>query len=500
MFCLRNGPRHAVRQKSLYLRTTSGGLDTEFQMGFSSRMKDMWHDPKQRVAMSSVIAAVFLVLFKLYVGIITNSLGILSEALHSGLDLVAAAITVIAVYSSAKPADEDHPFGHGKAENFSALVESLLLLLTCVWIFWEAAKRITSGEMDVDTSDLAFASMMLVMIVSIIINISRARALYRAAEKYHSQALEADALHFSSDILSSAVVIVGLIFVKLGFPLGDPIAAVIVGIVIIYATVKLGLRTMDYLMDKAPEGKIDQIRMKVEALDGVRCERVRARTSGPYAFVDVRISLDRNMPLDLSKDIVKNVESCVRDVMDNADVVVYIEPQESPDENLPSRITLEALKIKGIKGVHKVEIHKLRGETSVDLHLEIDAKATVKEAHDLVTEFEIRARNVLGIKEIHTHIETHECDIAVTEDITGNRQDLVRKVREIVTRYPRVRACHDIVIRKESGKLTVNMCCDLLENETMDRAHELSTMIERVVRKETGADHITIHIEPFSKG
>lgn len=225
-------------------------------MGISQKLNEMWHDPKQRVAMSSVLAAVFLVLFKLYVGIATNSLGILSEALHSGLDFVAAAITMVAVISAVKPADEEHLFGHGKAENFSALIETILLLMTCLWIFWEAMNRIFYHTVEVEASWVSFV----VMATSIVVDISRSRALSRVAKKYNSQALEADALHFSTDILSSAVVIVGLIMVRLsamlGQPilmLGDPLAALCVAFIVVVVSLRLGKRTMDHLMDRAPQ-------------------------------------------------------------------------------------------------------------------------------------------------------------------------------------------------------------------------------------------------------
>lgn len=464
-------------------------------MSINQRLKDIWDDPKQRVALSSVVAAIFLVLFKLYVGIMTNSLGILSEALHSGLDFVAAAITMVAVVSSAKPADEEHPFGHGKVENFSALVETILLLMTCLWIVYEAMKRIFLHDVEVDASWASFV----VMGTSIVIDISRSRALYKAAKKYNSQALEADALHFSSDILSSSVVIIGLIFVNLGFPIGDPIAALGVAALVIIVSIRLGKRTMDHLMDKAPEGKIDEIRVKVESIEGVQCGRVRVRTSGPYAFVDVKISLDRRMPLDSSKEVIKTVEEKVREVMADADVMVHIEPRTSIDEDLPSRISLIALKVKGIKSAHKVEIHKIGAKTSIDLHLEVDAKLTVREAHNLVDVFEKNAKEELGSIEIHSHIETHECEVEVGQDVTGQNALLVKNIKEIVGRHPRIKDCNDILVRKTNGKLSINMCCKLLEDETLDRAHELSTLVERIIRKETGVDHITIHIEPTEK-
>ncbi|MFH0815728.1 MAG: cation-efflux pump [Methanobacteriota archaeon] len=465
-------------------------------MGMSQKMREIWDDPKQRVALSSVVAAIFLLLFKLYVGIITNSLGILSEALHSGLDFVAAAITMVAVISAVKPADDDHPFGHGKVENFSALIETILLLLTCFWIVYEAMNRIFFHEAAVEASWASF----LVMSISIIVDVSRSRALYAAAKKYNSQALEADALHFSSDILSSSVVIAGLVFVKMGFPIGDPIAALGVAMLVTVVSIRLGKRTMDHLMDKAPEGKIDAIRSNVEAIENVRCERVRARTSGPYAFVDVKISLDRNMPLDSSSEIIKMVEDAAREVLEGADVVVQVEPRESPDEDLPSQVSLIALKVKGIKGVHNIEMHEIDSLISVDLHLELDPKHTVKEAHDIVDEFETNARATLGIGEINTHIETHVCDISVGQDLTEDYAHVVKEVVDIVGRYPRIKGCHDILVRKAEGKLSVNMHCELLADETLDMAHEISTMLERVIRDEIrGIDHVIIHVEPPGK-
>lgn len=177
-------------------------------------------------------------------------------------------------------------------------------------------------------------------------------------------------------------------------------------------------------------------------------------------------------------------------------MVAVVSSAKPADEDLPSKISLIALKVKGIKGAHKIEIHKIGQKTSVDLHLEVDAKLTVKEAHDLVDVFERDARKEPGPIEIHSHIETHECDVEVGQDVTVQNAPLVKGIMEIVARYPRIKDCRDILVRKAQGKLSINMCCKLLEDETLDRAHDLSTMLERTIRQETGVDHITIHIEP----
>ncbi|MBN1655856.1 MAG: cation-efflux pump [Deltaproteobacteria bacterium] len=454
-------------------------------------------DPKKRVAFTSVVAAVFLLLFKLYVGIVTNSLGILSEALHSGLDFVAAAITMFAVVTSAKPADRDHPFGHGKIENFSALIETLLLLLTCVWILWEALERIFLRSVEVEATWAAF----LVMGVSIAVDISRSRALYRAAKQYNSQALEADALHFSSDILSSLVVIAGLVFVKLGFPLGDPLAAIGVAIWIMIISLKLGKRTYDNLVDRAPEGKTEEIAEKIGEISGVTLERVRVRTAGPNAFVDVKVSMDRHMPLDSSRGVVAEVESRTREVLEQADVMVQVNPSESPDECLASKIGLTALKVKGIKGVHQVEVQKVGADTNVNLHLELDPKLTVKQAHDLVDEFERNAKRELAIHEINTHIETLNSEVAIGDDVTASHQKTVERIKAIIASFQQIKQCHRIAIRRSRSKLSLNMHCALEDEESLGRAHDLCTELEEAIRKEVGElSDINIHVDPYSVG
>lgn len=204
---------------------------------------------KKRVALLSVLAAILLTGFKLVVGLLTGSIGILSEALHSALDMVAAAITYFAVSVSDKPADKDHNFGHGKVENLSAFIETLLLLVTCIWIISEAVHRLVSGETMIEVTFWSFA----VVITSIVVDFSRSRALKKVAKETNSQALEADALHFSTDIWSSAVVLVGLICASFGFYMADAIAALLVAAIVIYVSYKLGKRSIEVLLDKVPE-------------------------------------------------------------------------------------------------------------------------------------------------------------------------------------------------------------------------------------------------------
>ena len=285
---------------------------------------------KRRAALSSVSAAVFLTSIKIVVGVTTCSLGILAEAAHSALDLVAALATFLAVRLADRPADEQHRYGHGKIENFSALIETVLLLVTAAWIIYEAIKRLFFHSDKVDASVWAFVVMGLSVGVDSVVS----QVLFRAAKTHHSQALEADALHFSTDIWSSSVVIVGLIGVKLGewFPAlsfldkADAVAAIIVAIIVIFVSLQMGRRTVLALLDTAPEGLSDTIKGAVEAVPGVvECHRVRVRSSGPYLFVDAHVALAGDPPLSAAHDIVLNIESAIHQLTARADIVVHAE-------------------------------------------------------------------------------------------------------------------------------------------------------------------------------
>jgi len=281
--------------------------------------------------MSSVIAAVGLTGFKIIVGLSTGSLGILAEAAHSGLDLMAAVMTFLAVRISGKPADRNHLYGHGKAENLSALFETLLLLVTCFWILYEATHRLLYHTVVLKVTFWSFA----VMITSIVVDISRSRILYRAARKYNSQALEADALHFSTDIWSSGVVILGLFFVKLSqwvpglafLRQADSVAAIMVGLIVVYVSIKLGIRTIQALLDVAPSGIEKRIISAVEVLPDVKgCHNVRLRYSGPQLFVDIHILVDGNQTLKEAHNLTEEIERVIQKLMPNADVTVHPEP------------------------------------------------------------------------------------------------------------------------------------------------------------------------------
>lgn len=290
---------------------------------------------KRQAALSSVIAAVGLTTFKVIVGVMTGSLGILSEAAHSGLDLVAALMTFFAVRIADKPADSRHLYGHGKVENFSALFETLLLLATCAWIIYEAIQRLFVKPVVVEASGWAF----LVVLASIVIDYTRSRVLIAAARKHNSQALEADALHFSTDIWSSTVVLGGLICVKVAEVVpglaflhqADAVAALGVAAIVIVVSVQLGRRTISALIDTAPADLVEKIQATVKTIPGVlECHKVRVRTSGPRLFVDLHVVMDAQLPLAQVHPLTETIQAAIRDLAPAADIVVHAEPPKPP--------------------------------------------------------------------------------------------------------------------------------------------------------------------------
>lgn len=282
---------------------------------------------KKRVALMSVIAAIFITGFKLIIGLMTGSLGILSEALHSALDMVAAVITYFSVKISDKPADKDHNYGHGKVENLSALIETLLLLITCVWIIYEAIHRLITGNTHIEISVWSYV----VVISSIIIDFSRSRALSKVAKKYNSQALEADALHFATDIWSSSVVLFGLIAYQfLGWYAADSIAALLVAAIVLYVSYRLGKKAIDVLLDKAPQNSKAIVQEILNSYPEVKkYHGLKARTAGADTFIKFNVHFDPELNLREVHQLCDKIEAEIQSKVERTEVYIHAEPEDA---------------------------------------------------------------------------------------------------------------------------------------------------------------------------
>jgi len=282
---------------------------------------------KKRVALFSVFAAIFITGFKLIIGLLTGSLGILSEALHSALDMVAAIITFFSVKVSDKPADKEHNYGHGKVENLSALIETLLLIITCVWIIYEAVHRLITGNTHIEVSVWSY----IVVICSIIIDYSRSRALSRVAKKHNSAALEADALHFSTDIWSSAVVLFGLIAYQfLGWLIADSIAALFVAVIVLFVSYQLGRKAIDVLLDKSPINATAIVRKALQEFPEVlKYHGLKARTAGADTFIKLNVHFNPELSLREVHEVCDKIESKIKSLIERSEVYIHAEPEDA---------------------------------------------------------------------------------------------------------------------------------------------------------------------------
>src|SRR5215471_4867957 len=454
---------------------------------------------KRTVAGNSVLAAVLITGLKSVVGVTTGSLGILSEAAHSGLDLVAALITFFSVRVSDKPADADHQYGHGKIENFSAFIETGLLLLTCLWIVYEAIARLFFRRVDIEPSIWAFV----VMFTSIAVDVWRSKALARIAEKYDSQALEADALHFSTDVWSSSVVILGLVFVLLGRAYhiewlrdADPIAALMVAVIVVHVSWRLARRTVDALLDAAPAGVRNQIIAAVEKVDGVlEVDRARIRRAGNRYFADLAIGLARTVTFQRSGQVADAVTEAVHRVLPDADVTVHSVPRVDRTENIFDRI--RAVATRHNLNVHDVSVQDFGGRLHVEQHLELDEKLLLKDAHDRVTALEAEMKEEIPeISSILTHIESEPATIEEGDEIVRDAT-LERRLKAIAAEFPEVLDMHEIRIKRVRGRIYVSCHCTLSDELPLSRVHDIQTDLETRFKQDTPElFRVLIHPEP----
>jgi cation diffusion facilitator family transporter len=454
---------------------------------------------KRAVAGNSVLAALAITAMKMFVGISTGSLGILSEAAHSALDLIAAIVTLLSVRVSDKPADAEHQYGHGKVENFSAFIETGLLLLTCVWIVYEAIIRLFFHHVDIEPNVSAFA----VMGISMVVDLWRSRALGRIATKYESQALEADALHFSTDIWSSGVVILGLALVMAGRKFGigwlrdaDPIAALFVAGVVVYVSGRLARRTIDGLLDAAPPEVRSKIISAVSKVDGLlEIDRVRIRRAGNRYFADLSVGLARNLTFQRSEQMVSAVTTAVQGILPGADVVVHSIPRVGRAENIFDRV--RAVATRNNVNVHDVSVQDLRGRLHVEQHLELDENLSLKEAHDRVTilESEIRSE-VPEIQSILTHIESEPSTIEPGDEVVSDAT-LEKRLKATAADFPEILDMHDIEIKRVRGRLYVSCHCTMSDNLPLSSVHDISTELEiRFKQEAPDLFRVLIHPEP----
>ncbi len=461
---------------------------------------------KRRAALLSVGSAVLLVSLKGFLVIRTGSLGVLSEALHSGLDLLAAVITFLSVRVSDEPADERHPYGHGKFENFSAFVETALLLITALYIIYEAFDRLFFHSVHIQPSVTAI----LVLLVALAIDMTRARALKNVARKYSSDALEADALHFSTDVWSTIVVISGIGLVWAGetwnlpsLAYADALAGLAVAAIILWVGSQLGKRTLDALLDVAPKGLQQEIAMAVARMDGVLdVDRVRVRRAGNRHFVDATVSVARTASLEQVHALSDAIEKRIGEIVPS-DVMVHAEPRAPQGEHLFEAIRAVAQR-KGL-AIHDVTALQHAGQLFIELHLEVDENLSLRDAHRQATELEEGIRKLRdGSTDVNIHIEPLGRHIATPDAGAGEMKQLSRAIEDFLNTLPsefdELINCHDVRVRQVEHHILASCHCTMRGALPITQVHDVTAALEdRVKEKFPQIHRVTIHPEPVEE-
>ncbi len=461
---------------------------------------------KRGAALLSVGSAVLLVSLKTFLVLRTGSLGVLSEALHSGLDLLAAVITFLSVRVSDEPADERHPYGHGKFENFSAFVETALLLLTALYIIYEAFDRLFFHHVHIQPSITAI----LVLGVALAIDVTRARALKRVAQKYSSDALEADALHFSTDVWSTIVVISGIGLVWAGetwdlpwLAYADALAGLAVAAIILWVGSQLGKRTLDALLDVAPKGLQQEIAMAVGRMDGVLdVDRVRVRRAGNRHFVDATVSVARTASLEQVHALSDAIEKRIGEIVPS-DVMVHAEPRAPQGEHLFEAIRAVAQRM-GL-AIHDVTALQHAGQLFIELHLEVDENLSLRDAHRQATELEEGIRKLRdGSTDVNIHIEPLGRHIATPDSGAGEMKQLSRSIENFLNGLPaefdELVNCHDVRVRQVEHHILASCHCTMRGALPITQVHDVTATLEdRVKAKFPQIYRVTIHPEPVEE-
>ena len=457
---------------------------------------------KNQVTLISVLASLGLTAAKLIAGLLTGSLGLIAEAAHSGLDTVASVVTFFSVRFAGRPADENHPYGHGRFENLSAVVQGILLLVTAAWILYESVRRIFFVTVEVEPTVWAFV----VMGAAIVLDFWRSRMLLRTARKYGSRALEADALNFRADMFSSGVVILGLALVAYGKSAGsggpflkaDAWAAALVGLFIIFKSGQLALRSVNVLLDLAPVELQERITRSASSVPGVVGTRlVRLRESGNRKFADIVVDVPRTLSAAEAHDITEMVEAAVRDLDPGTESVVHTEPVTTEAETAAEAVRATALQM-GVR-THHERVQRLGDHLEASLHVEVDSDLSLGEAHELTRWLSVGIRDQNPqLTRVNTHIEVAEPDPSERRDVTDEYGSLAEEIRRAVGEFDEGARCHEVrLYRSEEKGLDAILHCDFPSSTNIGEVHLRTEQIEQALRNHFSLlEQVVIHAEP----
>ena len=439
------------------------------------------------VALGSVAIGVAIVVAKVVVGLLTGSLGILSEAVHSLFDLAASTFTLFAVRTARKPADKEHPYGHGRAENLAAFAEGILLLIIAVAIGFEAMRRLLQGGPPVDPTGYAF----ILLIGTILIESGRALVMRRVGGAINSDAMLADSVDRLADVLANLGVLIGLVGVRMGLLWADAAAALIVAVIIVRAAGILTWRSGDILIDRAPAGAEEDLRGAIRNVDGVREVRsVRVRRSGPNLIGDASIATGRMLSVEAVSALVEDVKARARSVLPRLDLAVTVEGQKQ-GADLVERIHAAAARSGGVRDLHNVTVvREVDGSLHLTMHAKLPGDQTVAEASSVSRNLEQSIRAELPeVTRIDIHLEPMEPQVVPGLDVTARNVQLAARIRAIVEAHPEVKRCVDVELSSRQNQIHAHVVAEVAGEVSLEHAHRIESELEETIRREIPGIH-----------
>lgn len=448
---------------------------------------------KRRAALISIISAILLTVIKIILAITTNSLAILVLAVDSFLDIAGSGTTFFSVRISGRPPDYDHQYGHGKIENLGSLIITTIILGTVGLLVYESINRLIFNSTAISLSLIVVIG----IIVSIIVDIILSVYLKRTATRYNSQVLEANSLQFRMDIWTQSVVIFGLIFVNMGYNNADSIIAIIISGFIAYSGIKMGMKSIDVLLDRAPTNLVKKIGKIVKKVEGViQFENLRIRTSGPKTFVDMNILVPRIFSIEKAHNIASEVEDRVKGAVLNADVLVHVEAEEG-DKKIIDKITQISSDMQGIIGIHDLWVRKLEKLIEIDVHIQVNPNITLSKAHNISTIFEEKLDEEFNNTSITIYIDTEDARINYQKPARTELSRLKKLVKITVSNIDDVSSCSNINVKHIGNEFHVSISCTLKKDLKMKDAHKVAENIEeKIIASEMRIRKVFVHTEP----
>ncbi|MBC7333724.1 MAG: cation diffusion facilitator family transporter [Actinobacteria bacterium] len=450
---------------------------------------------KRRISLFSLVVSIFLVTFKIAIAYLTNSLGVYSEALNNGLDLVAVFITFFAVRVSTKPADKDHPYGHGKYENFSALLEITILFVLCFYIIFKSIGRLIYKNFELNITWYTF----LILIVSMALNVIRVTYIGKAAKKYNSPILKSNFINYTGDIFSSLIVLTGLYFARRGAYIADPISSMIVSILIIGFSSRLAFQTIKNLLGYVPKELTDKtvnILAQIPELKSIN--QVKIHQVGNVNFINLDVSLKSSLHLSQTEKIKEKIRKIVSQEIPGSEVAIET-TSCSLKEPVADKIKELLLNLPEIKDVHNIFVYKINDLVDASIHIELNKYVKLEEAENLTKFAEKEIKKVIkNLHRIYIHIECVK-DEEVWDDVTSKSEKMIANIKKEISRFVDPATCHNFSVLKQNDKYHIAFHCRFNKDLDVERAHQITTDIENQIKNRFNEiSEIVIHVEPAS--